>query len=838
MAYEPRKIERKWQRLWRSKEAYRVPDESQRKKFYILDMFPYPSGYGLHVGHLKGYVGSDVIARYRRMLGFNVLHPMGWDSFGLPTERQAEKDGISPQEVTNRNVQVFRKQLDLVGLSYDWSRAFATSDADYYKWTQWIFLRLVERGLAYQAELPVNWCPALGTVLANEEVKDGTYVETGDPVEVRVMRQWMLRITEYADRLLEGLELVDWPQDVKRLQQNWIGRSKGTRITFSVEAREDSFDVFTTRPDTLFGASYCVLAPEHPLVERIATEGQRAALKAYVEEARNLPDRERTDEGRVKSGVFTGAQAINPANGARVPIWVADYVLMHYGFGAIMAVPAHDQRDWEFSKRYGLPLLEVVEGGDVAISAFQGDGPHKNSEFLDGLGVADASVRMTEWLEEKGVGEETVTYRLRDWLFSRQRYWGEPIPLIHGPNDEIEAEPDLPLVLPDLREEALGARSDDAPRAPLESAPAWLHTVLPGSGKPGVRETNVMPQWAGSCWYYLRFIDPANDAEFCSERLEKLWMPVDLYVGGIEHATLHLLYARFWHKVLYDLGLVSTKEPFTRLFNQGKVQARSFRDSRGRYYHPDEVEERDGCWYAWGSTEALDSRVEKMSKSRYNVVAPEPIVEEFGADSLRFYEVFMGPLENNVVWQTDGLTGMRRFLERAWRLYEQVRVARAADLSENLERVLHQTVQKVTNDLENLRLNTAVSQLMIFANEALRDDETPAVPTSAFNTFVRLLAPFAPHLAEEMWEGLGNHGLVLDAPWPSFDPETCIEDTVTVAVQVNGRLRANLQVARGASEDAVMSQARELPAIERWLDGRVVARTIYVSDRILNLVVR
>jgi leucyl-tRNA synthetase len=834
MPYEPQKIEAKWQRVWRETGAFRVPSQSEKPKYYILDMFPYPSGHGLHVGHLKGYVASDIIARYKRMCGFNVLHPMGWDSFGLPTERQAEREGISPEQVTRRNVTTFKQQLDLVGLSYDWEREFATSDPSFFKWTQWIFLKLFEMGLAYEADVPVNWCPALGTVLANEEVKDGVYIETGDPVERRLMRQWMLKITAYADRLLDDLELVDWPDEVKELQRNWIGKSEGAIIRFKLRDSEETFEVFSTRPETLFGGTFCVLAPEHSLVDKITTADRRADVSEYVKEAKAKSDRDRLAQVDQKTGAFTGAYAINPVNGELMPVWVADYVLVSYGTGAVFGCPAHDQRDYEFAKKFDLPIIEVVKGGDISSEAFTGEGVMVNSGFLDGLDSKTAKTRVIEHLSAEESGRSAITYNLRDWLFSRQRYWGEPIPIIHGTNGELEPETNLPLLLPESLPEP-PATVESAPVVPLELARDWISVPLPSTGEPARRDPNVMPQWAGSSWYYLRFIDPGNDEAPWDKELERVWMPVDLYVGGIEHATLHLLYARFWHKVLYDIGQVSTPEPIKRLFNQGMVHSRSFRDEQGRYYYPEQVYEKDGQWFASDTDQPLNSRIEKMSKSRYNVVPPEPVVENYGADSLRLYEVFMGPLEGSAIWQTDGLSGTRRFLERAWRVFEMSMGEQVIDDSPETERLLHQTIKKVGDDLEKLQLNTAVSQLMIFINHAIAQN---GISREAMSSFVRLLAPFAPHVSEEIWQALGNEELVLNAPWPSYDPEKCLEDEVTIVVQVNGKLRSRVVCTFNTDEASAMKAALADSSVSKWVAGKEIAKAVFVPNKLLNIVVK
>jgi leucyl-tRNA synthetase len=843
MRYHPADIERKWQQYWEEHKTFATPARSGRPKYYVLDMFPYPSGRGLHVGHAKGYVATDVVARYKRMRGFDVLHPMGWDAFGLPAERQADKEGIHPAEVTERNIDTFRRQLKAVGFAYDWDREFSTTDPGYYKWTQWIFLKLIEMGLAYQAEVPVNWCPALGTVLANEEVQDGKYIETGDPVEKRMMRQWMLKITAYADRLVDDLDLLDWPESLKEMQRNWIGRTEGAEVRFEIAGHDRSFEVFTTRPDTLFGCTFCVLAPEHPLVDAITTEAQRAAVEDYRHRIAALSERERMTRTE-KTGVWTGAEAVCPVNGKRVPIWIADYVLMGYGSGAVFGCPAHDERDWEFATKFGLEIIEVVAGGNVAEGAYVGDGSHVNSEFLDGLDRQDAFERIVAWLEGRGIGRRKIQYRLRDWLFSRQRYWGEPIPVVHTASGEVRPLPEgaLPVLLPERLPE--GPADPDDP-APLARARDWVVTTDPSTGEPARRETNTMPQWAGSSWYFLRFIDPNNDREPWSVELANRWMPVDLYVGGAEHATLHLLYARFWHKVFHDLGLVEAPEPFRKVFNQGMIQARSFRDERGKYYYPHEVEDRHGEWHLKQTGEALVTQIEKMSKSRYNVVSPEEVIAEYGADSLRLYEAFMGPVEDHVLWQTESIQGVYRFLDRVWRLIEREVEPAAGTAGEttgngaapehaSVDRLLHKTIRKVGEDIENLRLNTALAQLMIFVNEAMKLERTPVYMLEAL---VRLLAPFAPHIAEELWSRLGHAPSIAAAAWPEYDPAKCIDEEVTLVVQVNGKLRGRLQLERGASRDLALEKAREVDTVNAALGGKPIRKVIFVEDRLLNLVV-
>ncbi|TVR02365.1 MAG: leucine--tRNA ligase [Deltaproteobacteria bacterium] len=837
--YRPEEIEKRWQSYWEEHRTFRTPEDRTRPKYYVLDMFPYPSGAGLHVGHPEGYTATDILARYKRMRGFNVLHPMGWDAFGLPAERAAMREGRHPAELTIENIDNFRRQIKRLGFSYDWDRELSTTDPSYYRWTQWIFLKLMERGLAYQAEVPVNWCPAQGTVLANEEVEDGRYVETGDPVERRLMKQWLLRIPAYAERLLDDLEELDWPESIKEMQRNWIGRSEGALVRFAVEDVADAtIEVFTTRPDTLFGATYMVLAPEHVLVDSITTSAQRAAVESYRAQARNKSDLERTDLAKGKTGVDTGARALNPVTGETIPVWVGDYVLATYGTGAIMAVPGHDERDWEFARAYDLPVVEVISGGDVTEAAHTGDGELVNSGFLDGLRVAEAKGRIIDWLEERGLGERRINYRLRDWLFSRQRYWGEPFPVVTLEDGTVRPLPEdaLPVELPHV--DAYRPTEDGEP--PLARARDWVRTTDPGSGAPALRETNTMPQWAGSCWYYLRFIDPHNDELAVDPELERYWMPVDLYVGGAEHAVLHLLYARFWHKVLYDAGVVSTKEPFRKLYNQGMILAFSYRDGNGKYHHPDNVEERDGEWYVKGTEERLHTQIEKMSKSKLNVANPDEVIDRFGADALRLYEMYMGPLDQTKPWQTDGVRGMHRFLARAFRLLaaeDGQRAARVVDTSapRELEQALHRTIRKVTDELEGMRFNTGIAALIELLNELYRVEE---VPVDLARTFVLLLSPFAPHLAEELWEGLGGTETLAYEAWPEVNERLLEEETIELAVQVNGRLRGTIVVTKDAAKDEVLAEARTVENVQAHLDGRTVVKEIYVPGRILNLIVK
>ncbi|MBI2434246.1 MAG: leucine--tRNA ligase [Candidatus Hydrogenedentes bacterium] len=754
--YDHDAIERQWQEYWLQHKTFKTALEHAKPKYYVLDMFPYPSGDGLHVGHPEGYTATDIVARYKRMRGFNVLHPMGWDAFGLPAERHAVRTGEHPAIITNKNCDTFRRQIQRLGLSYDWDREINTTAPEYFRWTQWIFKVLYERGLAYEVEAPVNWCPALNTVLANEEVKDGKYVETGDPVEKRMMRQWMLRITAYAERLLEDLEGLDWPEGIKAMQRDWIGRSEGADVDFRVADTGEKFTVFTTRPDTLFGATYCVLAPEHPLTQRITTPEQRAAVEAYVRQAGAKSAQDRMKEEREKTGVFTGANAINPVNQQQVPIWTADYVLAEYGYGAIMAVPAHDTRDYEFAKKFELPIVEVISGGVIEQEAFTGDGVLVNSPLIDGLRVPEAKKKITAWLEEKRIGKGTVNYKLRDWLFSRQRYWGEPFPLICLEDGTIKAVPnkDLPVMLPELDD----YRPTPDGQPPLARATDWVRTTDPETGRPARRETNTMPQWAGSCWYFLRFCDARNNEAAWSKEAEQYWMPVDLYIGGAEHAVLHLLYSRFWHKVLYDAGHVSTKEPFQKLFNQGMILAYSYRDEQGKYHYPHQVEKRGEHWVVKESGKPVQTQVEKMSKSRYNVVNPDDVVREYGADSMRLYEMFMGPLDRDKPWTDEGIQGVHRFLKRVWALFVAEDGGLQPKIAESggdpaLVKVLHKTIKAITQNIEDLYFNTAIARMMEFVNAATKAER---IDRSVMEQFVLLLAPFAPHVAEEIWSRLGH----------------------------------------------------------------------------------
>lgn len=860
-SYDPSKIEKKWQQYWQKNKTFKTTTDHDKPKYYVLDMFPYPSGSGLHVGHPEGYTATDILARYKRMKGFNVLHPIGWDAFGLPAEQYAVKTGTHPRETTEKNITRFREQLQMLGFSYDWDREVNTTDPDYYKWTQWIFLKLFEKGLAYEDEQPVNWCPELGTVLANEEVIDGKSEVGGYPVVRKPMRQWVLKITEYAERLLNDLDDLDWPESTKEMQRNWIGKSIGAEIDFPVHKHDDEIRVFTTRPDTLFGATYMVLAPEHHLVDKITTDEQKEKVEEYKEYAAQKSDLERQELTKEKTGVFTGAYAINPANNKEVPIWIADYVLAHYGTGAIMAVPGQDERDWEFAEKFDLPIIRTVEPPeDFEGKAYTEDGPAINSDFLNGLNVTDAKTKIIDWLEENGVGKKSVNYKLRDWLFSRQRYWGEPFPILHV-DGEPKAVPEdkLPVELPEV--DNYEPTKDGEP--PLAKATNWVETTDPETGKPAKRETNTMPQWAGSCWYYLRYISPEFDGSPVDPEEENYWMPVDLYVGGSEHSVLHLLYARFWHKVLYDCGVVSTEEPFQRLVHQGMILGEleyTAYEKDGKIISADEVEEGDdvtrkpldeadvekkGDRHVMKGTEiTVDSKAHKMSKSRGNVINPDDVVDSYGADSLRLYEMFMGPLEQVKPWSTKGVEGVNRFLNRAWRLFfgeaheEDVFNVTDDEPSKEQLKVLHEAIQKVSEDIEDLRFNTAISALMIFVNEA--NQWEGGVPRSVAEPFVKLLSPFAPHIAEEIWSKFGHDESLAYEPWPELVEEYLKAETIDMPVQVNGKVRANITVPaeKAKDKDFVLGLAKQQENVERYLDDTTIVKEIFVPGRIVNLVVK
>ena len=808
--YNHQEIEKKIQNRWSSENIFKTTFNSNKPKFYALDMFPYPSGAGLHVGHPEGYTATDIISRYKRMKGFNVMHPMGWDAFGLPAEQYAIQTGNDPRDFTKKNIGIFKNQLQMLGLSYDWDREIATCDEDYYHWTQWIFIQLYNKGLAEIKNIEVNWCEKLGTVLANEEVLniDGKMVsERGEhPVVKKPMKQWVLKITEYAERLLNDLELVDWPEYIKEMQRNWIGKSVGALVDFKVQDTNHKFTVFTTRCDTLFGATYCVLAPEHELVSKIVTKEQKEAVDAYVEYAKSKSDFDRTELNKEKTGVFTGAYALNPVNNLPVPIWIADYVLSSYGTGAIMAVPAHDDRDYDFAKKFNLPIVQVLKSDDPEFdlnkSAWTKDGDHINSQFLDGLNKEDAIEKMLSYLEKFGIGKKSVNYKLRDWIFSRQRYWGEPFPVIHWEDGTISVldEKELPLALPKVQ----GLKLSGTGESPLANETEWL-TVVRNDGVKGRRETNTMPQWAGSCWYYIGYllkedgkVMPLSDPKV--QEMVNYWLPVDLYIGGTEHAVLHLLYARFWHKVLYDCGVVKTLEPFQKLFNQGMILG------------------TDGV---------------KMSKSRGNVINPDYIVQNWGADTLRVYEMFMGPLEAMKPWSMQGVDGARRFLDRVWRLYtEQIEIVDTE--SSALEKVYHQTVKKVTEDYETLRFNTAIAQMMIFVNEAYKEKQ---VPRCYMEGFLKLLNPVAPHITEELWNTVLKHNdLIVYENWPEFDLAKTLNNEVTVVVQINGKLRDKLMVSVDTAKDALEKAALELPRIQELLNGLTVRKVIVVPNKLVNIV--
>lgn len=800
MAYDHKTIEKKWQKFWKKNETFKADLNKDQKKYYALDMFPYPSGQGLHVGHPEGYTATDVMSRMKRMQGFNVLHPMGWDAFGLPAEQYALKTGHNPKDFTNKNIDHFRDQIQSLGFSYDWNREVNTTDPKFYKWTQWIFEQLYKKGLAYESEIMVNWAPDFmgGTVVANEEVEDGKTKRGGYPVYRKPMRQWVLKITAYADRLIDDLDLVDWPESVKEMQRNWIGRSEGASVFFPVVGDEDTkIEVFTTRADTLFGASYVVLAPEQELVDQLTTSEHKAEVEKYKEEASRRSDLERTDLNKDKTGVFTGSYVINPVNGEKLPIWISDYVLASYGTGAVMAVPSGDQRDYDFATKFDLPIKPVIEGTDVSEGAFDGDGKHINSGFLDGLNIADAKQKMIDWLEEHDAGHKKVNYRLRDWIFSRQRYWGEPIPVIHWDDGttSLVPEDELPLELPKTD----NIEPSGTGESPLANVEDWVN-VYDENGRHGLRETNTMPQWAGSSWYWLRYTDPHNDEEFASKEALDYWSPVDLYVGGAEHAVLHLLYARFWHKVLYDLGLVPTKEPFMKLVNQGMI---------------------------------LGSNHEKMSKSKGNVVNPDDIVDQYGADTLRLYEMFMGPLEESVPWDEKGLHGANKWVQRVWRLlmddnnHLRDRVSTFND--DKLTKVYNQTVKKVTEDYERMHFNTAISQLMVFVNEAYKVDD---LPVEYMKGFVKMIAPIMPHMAEELWSQFGESDTITYQPWPTYDPKALVEDEVEMIVQVNGKVRAKIKMAKDTDRDEAQQLALANEHVKKFTDGKDIKKVIVVPNKL------
>lgn len=839
--YDHTTIEKKWQKRWDDEKPFRSEVDPAMPKYYILDMFPYPSGAGLHVGHVVGYTATDIFSRYKRAKGFNVLHPMGWDSFGLPAEQYAIRTGTHPQETTEKNINTYRRQLKSLGLSYDWTREMATSSPSYYKWTQWIFTKLYEKGLAYEADMLVNWCPALGTVLANEEVEGGRSKEGGHAVIRRPLKQWVLKITAYADRLLEDLDELDWPEGLKKLQSNWIGRSEGAYVDFGLVGQVEKLRIFTTRPDTIFGATFVLLAPEHPLVSRITTPDRRQPVKAYQEEVASKSDLVRTELTDEKSGVFTGAYAINPVNQEKIPIWIADYILMGYGTGAVMAVPSNDERDFAFAQKFGLkvrPVIDPKEGDNrqdiLAGKVCWADGGVCINSASEEISINDMDVekgkkKIIEWLEKSGNGQGAVTYKLRDWLFSRQRYWGEPIPILHlddGTKRALELD-ELPLTPPEV--------SDYSPSgdglSPLAKCESWVNIFDRKSGCSATREINTMPQWAGSCWYYLRFLDPHNSDAAWDLGKEKYWMPVDLYVGGAEHAVLHLLYARFWHKVLYDLGVVHTKEPFKRLFNQGLMVARSYQRETGLYVPPDDVEEVDGVYYLRGTKEKLRSQIDKMSKSKLNGITPDDVIEEFGADSLRLYEMFLGPLDKEKVWNTEAVSGVRRFLNR---LYDIVQKASDEPPSEEALRLGHRLVKGVTDDIENLQLNTAIAKMMEFVNGFIKLEK---YPKAVLKMAIQVLCPFAPHIACEMWEELGFSEDINRLDYPTVDPKYLVDEVITYVVQVNGKVRGRFDLPKDQDEKAILEAAKKLPPLERYLSQGEVIKTIFVPNKLINIVI-
>ncbi|KRL52894.1 leucine--tRNA ligase [Lacticaseibacillus manihotivorans] len=803
MVYDHKAIEKKWQKYWAEHNEFNTTTDPDKKNFYALDMFPYPSGQGLHVGHPEGYTATDITARMKRMQGFNVLHPMGWDAFGLPAEQYALNTGHNPREFTKKNIENFKRQINSLGFSYDWNRELSTTDPNYYKWTQWIFEQLYKHGLAYEAEIPVNWSPDLGTVVANEEVIDGKTERGGFPVIRKPMRQWMLKITAYADKLLADLDDLDWPENIKQMQRNWIGRSVGAQVTFKVADSDKSFDIFTTRPDTLFGATYSVMSPEHELVDQITTPEQKAAVDAYKAAIEHKSDLERTDLNKDKTGVFTGAYAINPINGEKLPIWISDYVLATYGTGAIMAVPAHDDRDYAFAKKFDLKIIPVIEGGNVEAEAYTGDGVHINSGFLDGLNKADAIDKSIEWLEAKGVGEKHVNYKLRDWVFSRQRYWGEPIPVIHWEDGEttLVPEDELPLMLP----EEADIKPSGTGESPLANLDDWVN-VVDENGRKGKRETNTMPQWAGSSWYFLRFVDPHNKEALADYDKLKEWLPVNLYIGGAEHAVLHLLYARFWNLFLHDIGAIPNKEPFQKLYNQGMI---------------------------------LGDNHEKMSKSKGNVVNPDDVVEQYGADTLRLYEMFMGPLDAGIAWSTTGLAGARKFLDRVYRTFiddnGKMRDHITTFNDGKLDKVYNETVKKVTEDFEDLHFNTAISQMMVFINEAQKAD---VLPYEYVEGLVKMLVPIAPHLMEEIWNKLGHDHSLTYAAWPTVDESKLVTKQYTLMVQVNGKLRGHITVDADLDNETAKAKAKEIENVAKFIAGKTIVKEIVVPNKIVNIVVK
>ena len=848
MSYDFKNIEPKWQKYWADNKTFRVTEDESfpaEKRRYVLDMFPYPSGAGLHVGHPEGYTATDIYCRFLRMKGYNVLHPMGYDAFGLPAENYAIKTGTHPSITTNQNIENFTRQIKALGFSYDWDRCISTCEPEYYKWTQWIFLQLYKKGLAYEAETPINWCPSCLTGLANEEVKEGKCERCGAIVTHKTIRQWILKITEYAERLLEDLDSLDWPESVKLMQKNWIGKSFGAEVDFEVAKADGSgsgekLTVYTTRCDTLFGATYMVVAPEHPLVAKITTPEQKDAVAAYLDAAAKKSDLQRTDLNKDKTGVFSGSYAINPVNGKLIPIWIADYVLISYGTGAIMAVPAHDDRDWEFAKKFNLPIIEVLKSEvDVQTQAWTQDGIHVNSGFIDGLNKKDAIAKMIQFLEEKKIGHATVNYKLRDWIFSRQRYWGEPIPLVHCEKCGTVPVPEdqLPVELPNVK----SYQPTGTGESPLAAIEDWVNCTCPQCGGKAKRETNTMPQWGGSCWYYLRYLDPKNNEKFCSEKAEKYWMPVDLYVGGAEHAVLHLLYSRFWHKVLYDCGFVSTKEPFQRLINQGLITSFAFQRKNKTLVPTDEVSEKDGKFVETATGEEVEQIIAKMSKSLKNVINPDDMINQYGADSVRMYEMFMGPLTMSKPWNTQGIIGINRFLEKVWAVGEKpmndIDITGKLDDEKlvSLRKTFAQTVKKVTSDTDTLNFNTAISQMMIFINEASKME---SLPKAMWSDFVKMISVYAPHMGEELWEKLGNTKTIAYEKWPEISDDFAKDDKKKIIVQVNGKVRDNFETEPGTAEDVLKATALDRPNIKKFTDGHEVVKVIAIKDKIVNIVIK
>ncbi len=789
--YKHIEIENKWQDKWEEEKTFKTNVRSEKPKFYALDMFPYPSGAGLHVGHPEGYTATDILARMKRMQGYEVMHPMGWDAFGLPAEQYAIQTGNHPAEFTNKNIDTFRQQIKDLGFSYDWDREISTTAPDYYKWSQWIFIKLYENGLAELQNKPVNFCPECGTVLANEEVINGKCERKGHDVIKKPMQQWVLKITKYAERLLTDLEELDWPESLKEMQRNWIGKSTGANVKFAIENREDFVEVYTTRADTIFGVTHLVVAPESELTQSLITEDRKQEVQAYIDTVVNRSELERTELNKDKSGTFTGSYAYHPFTGEKVEIWVGDYVLASYGTGAVMAVPAHDERDYEFAQKYNIPMLQIIEG-DITSAALVDDGIHINSDFINGMLKDEAIAAVIDKLEATNTGSKETKYKLRDWLFSRQRYWGEPFPIVHLEDGTIVTVPeaDLPVILPEM--DKIEPAGDGT--SPLSRATEWLEVEI--DGKKGTRETNTMPQWAGSCWYYLRYLDPTNPERLIDPEIEKEWLPVDIYIGGAEHAVLHLLYARFWHKFLYDIGVVSTKEPFQKLFNQGMI---------------------------------LGEGNEKMSKSKGNVVNPDDVVASHGADTLRLYEMFMGPLDASIAWSTDGLDGSRRFLDRVWRLFQTTEIVATNDL----DRVYNQTVKKVTEDYEKLSFNTAISQLMVFVNEA---NKAKTLTKEQAEGFIKLLAPIAPHIGEEIWQELGHETTITYAAWPTYDVRKLVDSEVEIVVQILGKVKARVTISSDATKEEQLAIAKEAVATE--IADKTIVKEIVVPQKLVNLVIR